>query len=69
MQLFISQWQTELIVLCCSFKKPSIEQLRSAEYLQSVHLPELDSVSVHRGLDERLEPGQRAASPLAKSVC
>ncbi|XP_026735198.1 copper-transporting ATPase 1 isoform X2 [Trichoplusia ni] len=53
-------------LLLKTFKKPSIEQLRSAEYLQSVHLQDLDSVSVHRGLDERLEPGERAASPLAK---
>ncbi|KAF9812488.1 hypothetical protein SFRURICE_018976 [Spodoptera frugiperda] len=49
-----------------SFKKPTLEQLRTTEYLQSIHLEELDSVSVHRGLDERIDPSERGASPLAK---
>nr|XP_049707124.1 copper-transporting ATPase 1 isoform X12 [Helicoverpa armigera]XP_049707125.1 copper-transporting ATPase 1 isoform X13 [Helicoverpa armigera]XP_049707126.1 copper-transporting ATPase 1 isoform X14 [Helicoverpa armigera]XP_049707127.1 copper-transporting ATPase 1 isoform X15 [Helicoverpa armigera]XP_049707128.1 copper-transporting ATPase 1 isoform X16 [Helicoverpa armigera]XP_049707129.1 copper-transporting ATPase 1 isoform X17 [Helicoverpa armigera]XP_049707130.1 copper-transporting ATPase len=53
-------------LLLKTFKKPTIEQLRTAEYLQSIHLQDLDSVSVHRGLDERLDPVERGASPLAK---
>ncbi|XP_037300141.1 copper-transporting ATPase 2 isoform X2 [Manduca sexta] len=53
-------------LLLKTFKKPTIEQLRTAEYLQSVHLEDLDSVSVHRGLDERVDPAERGASPLAK---
>ncbi|XP_047038669.1 copper-transporting ATPase 1 isoform X2 [Helicoverpa zea] len=52
-------------LLLKTFKKPTIEQLRTAEYLQSIHLQDLDSVSVHRGLDERLDPVERGASPLA----
>lgn len=53
-------------LLLKTFKKPSIEQLRTPEYLQSIHLEDLDSVSVHRGLDERIEPNERGNSPLAK---
>ncbi|XP_026313897.1 copper-transporting ATPase 1 [Hyposmocoma kahamanoa] len=53
-------------LLLKTFKKPTAEQLRTPEYLQSVHLEDLDSVSVHRGLDERIEPNDRGASPLAK---
>ncbi|XP_075988856.1 copper-transporting ATPase 1 isoform X2 [Anticarsia gemmatalis] len=53
-------------LLLKTFKKPSIEQLRTPEYLQSIHLEDLDSVSVHRGLDERIDPSERGASPLAK---
>ncbi|XP_050557799.1 copper-transporting ATPase 1 isoform X3 [Spodoptera frugiperda] len=53
-------------LLLKTFKKPTLEQLRTTEYLQSIHLEELDSVSVHRGLDERIDPSERGASPLAK---
>lgn len=52
-------------LLLKTFKKATLEKLRTAEYVQSIHLEELDSVSVHRGLDERLEPAERGASPLA----
>ncbi|XP_022836295.1 copper-transporting ATPase 2-like [Spodoptera litura] len=53
-------------LLLKTFKKPTLEQLRTTEYLQSIHLEELDAVSVHRGLDERIDPSERGASPLAK---
>ncbi|KAJ0183023.1 hypothetical protein K1T71_000999 [Dendrolimus kikuchii] len=53
-------------LLLKTFKKPTIEQLRTPEYLQSIQLEELDSVSVHRGLDEGLDPRDRTASPLTK---
>lgn len=53
-------------LLLKTFKKPSIDELRTAEYLQSVQLEELDSVSVHRGLDEAVDPADRGSSPLAK---
>ncbi|KAL4712248.1 hypothetical protein ACJJTC_011109 [Scirpophaga incertulas] len=53
-------------LLLKTFKKPTIEQLRTPEYLQSVHVEELDSVSVHRGLDERLVADDLGASPLSK---
>ncbi|KPJ17395.1 Copper-transporting ATPase 2 [Papilio machaon] len=53
-------------LLLKTFKKSSVEQLRTAEYLQSLQCEELETVSVHRGLDERLNT-ERAASPLAKS--
>ncbi|XP_041970264.1 copper-transporting ATPase 1 isoform X2 [Aricia agestis] len=52
-------------LLLKTFKKDSIEKLRTPEYLQSVHLEDLDSVSVHRGLDEKIEH-DRNSSPLAK---
>ncbi|XP_045538346.1 copper-transporting ATPase 1 [Papilio machaon] len=52
-------------LLLKTFKKSSVEQLRTAEYLQSLQCEELETVSVHRGLDERLNT-ERAASPLAK---
>ncbi|XP_052758099.1 copper-transporting ATPase 1 isoform X2 [Galleria mellonella] len=53
-------------LLLKTFKKQTAEQLRTPEYLQSIHLEDLDSVSVHRGLDERIEPIDRGASPLTK---
>ncbi|KAI8433470.1 hypothetical protein MSG28_015505 [Choristoneura fumiferana] len=53
-------------LLLKTFKKPTIEELRTPEYLQSVRLEDLDSVSVHRGLDERVEVGDRGNSPIAK---
>ncbi|KOB70918.1 Copper-transporting ATPase [Operophtera brumata] len=49
-----------------AFKKQTIEELRTTEYLQSLHREELDTVSVHRGLDERVVVNERTASPLAK---
>ncbi|XP_013176815.1 PREDICTED: copper-transporting ATPase 1 isoform X2 [Papilio xuthus] len=52
-------------LLLKTFKKSSVDQLRTAEYLQSLQCEELQTVSVHRGLDERLQT-DRAASPLAK---
>ncbi|XP_050358416.1 copper-transporting ATPase 1 isoform X4 [Nymphalis io] len=52
-------------LLLKTFKKPTAEQLRTPEYLQSIHIEELDSVSVHRGLDEKVDPIDRT-SPLAK---
>ncbi|CAH2252700.1 jg10174 [Pararge aegeria aegeria] len=52
-------------LLLRTFKKPSPEQLRTTEYLQSIHLEELDSVSVHRGLDEKVDPNDRGTA-LAK---
>ncbi|CAH2988237.1 unnamed protein product [Chilo suppressalis] len=53
-------------LLLKTFKKPTIEELTTPEYLQSIHLEDLDSVSVHRGLDERVDADDRGASPLAK---
>nr|XP_026483379.1 copper-transporting ATPase 1 isoform X2 [Vanessa tameamea] len=52
-------------LLLKTFRKASAEQLRTTEYLQSIHIEELDSVSVHRGLDEKVDPIDRT-SPLAK---
>ncbi|XP_068621931.1 copper-transporting ATPase 1 [Battus philenor] len=52
-------------LLLKTFKKSTPEQLRTAEYLQSLHCEELEAVSVHRGLDERLNT-DRTASPVAK---
>ncbi|XP_045528797.1 copper-transporting ATPase 2 isoform X1 [Pieris brassicae] len=57
-------------VVCSSlmlktFRKAKAENLRTTEYLQSIHLERLDSVSVHRGLDDKIYPDSRA-SPLAK---
>ncbi|XP_060809040.1 copper-transporting ATPase 1 isoform X2 [Amyelois transitella] len=52
-------------LLLKTFKKPTAEELRTPEYLQSIHLERLDSISVHRGLDERI-PVSENASPLAK---
>nr|XP_034828120.1 copper-transporting ATPase 1 isoform X2 [Maniola hyperantus] len=52
-------------LLLRTFNKPSPEQLRTTEYLQSIHLEELDSVSVHRGLDEKVDPVDRGTA-LAK---
>ncbi|XP_063836579.1 uncharacterized protein LOC135085697 isoform X3 [Ostrinia nubilalis] len=52
-------------LLLKTFKKATAEELTTPEYLQSIHLEDLDSVSVHRGLDDRLDPAGRAASPLA----
>ncbi|KAL0858930.1 hypothetical protein ABMA27_011354 [Loxostege sticticalis] len=52
-------------LLLKTFKKQTPEQLSTPEYLQSIHLEELDAVSVHRGLDERVDPSERGASPLA----
>ncbi|XP_045457829.1 copper-transporting ATPase 1 [Melitaea cinxia] len=52
-------------LLLKTFRKPTAEQLRTNEYLQSIHIEELDSVSVHRGLDEKIDPIDRT-SPLAK---
>ncbi|CAK1546567.1 unnamed protein product [Leptosia nina] len=51
-------------LLLKTFSKPNVEDLRTTEYLQSIHLEELDSVSVHRGLDDKVYPDTRA-SPLA----
>ncbi|CAH0712779.1 unnamed protein product, partial [Brenthis ino] len=51
-------------LLLKTFKKKTPDQLRTAEYLQSTRIEELDSVSVHRGLDEKVDLGDR--SPLAK---
>ncbi|CAH0601980.1 unnamed protein product [Chrysodeixis includens] len=51
-------------LLLKTFKKPSLEQLRTAEYLSSIHT-EAGAVCVTRGLDERRDT-PRAASPLAK---
>ncbi|XP_049883682.1 copper-transporting ATPase 1 isoform X2 [Pectinophora gossypiella] len=51
-------------LLLRTFNKPSAEQLRTPEYEQACGLESLDSVSVHRGLDDRLD--ERASSPLAK---
>ncbi|KAM3956198.1 copper-transporting ATPase 1-like, partial [Aphomia sociella] len=51
-------------LLLKTFTKKTADQLRTPEYLQSVHLVDLDSVSVHRGLDERIEPADRGTSPL-----
>ncbi|CAG4948473.1 unnamed protein product [Parnassius apollo] len=50
-------------LLLKTFKKSTPEQLRTTEYLQTLHCSELEEVSVHRGLDER---PHRAASPLAR---
>ncbi|XP_013143518.1 PREDICTED: copper-transporting ATPase 1 isoform X1 [Papilio polytes] len=52
-------------LLLKTFSKSSGEQLRTAEYVQSLASAELQAVAVHRGLDERLHC-ERAASPLAK---
>ncbi|XP_072948704.1 copper-transporting ATPase 1 [Epargyreus clarus] len=53
-------------LLLKTFKKRTPEQLRTPEYEQSLLADdELDTVSVHRGLDDKLEP-ERGASPLAK---
>ncbi|XP_059046829.1 copper-transporting ATPase 1 [Achroia grisella] len=53
-------------LLLKTFKKQTTEQLETAEYKQSVQLVDLDSVSVHRGLGERINLADRAASPLTK---
>ena len=50
----------------CRFKKKSPDKLRTPEYLQSTRIEELDSVSVHRGLDEKVDLSDR--SPLSKYV-
>ncbi|XP_053621746.1 copper-transporting ATPase 1 isoform X2 [Plodia interpunctella] len=52
-------------LLLKTFKKATPEQLRTPEYLQSVHLERLDSISVHRALDDSV-PVSGNASPLAK---
>ncbi|XP_050663510.1 copper-transporting ATPase 1 isoform X1 [Leptidea sinapis] len=52
-------------LLLKTFRKATIEELRTTEYLQSIHLEELDAVSVHRGLDDKIYPESRA-SPIAK---
>lgn len=51
-------------LLLKTFKKKTPDQLRTPEYLQSTRIEELDSVSVHRGLDEKVDLSDR--SPLSK---
>ncbi|XP_063392428.1 copper-transporting ATPase 1 [Cydia fagiglandana] len=53
-------------LLLKTFRKPTKEELCTPEYLQSIRLEDLDSVSVHRGLDERIDFGDRGNSPIAK---
>lgn len=53
-------------LLLKTFRKPTIEELRTPEYLQSIRLEDLDSVSVHRGLDERVDPSDRSVTALSK---
>ncbi|XP_061381606.1 copper-transporting ATPase 2 isoform X1 [Danaus plexippus] len=55
-------------LLLKTFRKPTMEQLKTPEYLQSLHqeqLEQLEAVAVHRGLDEKLDP-QDKGTPLAK---